>query len=104
METVMPLDPANGDFPLIGRVGAVLVGAAIISPILTVPAVLAFGAILVSAGLVRAEARPAERQPKTAPARPDRSRSQAVLSASEDSFPASDPPSWTPVTGTGTRH
>jgi hypothetical protein len=102
VEEGMPVEASDNGFPLLGRIGAALVGAAIVCPALTLPAVLAFGGLIVVAKQLRAgaepqhpaEAEPVERQPRTG-GDPD---------TTEDSFPASDPPSWTPVTGTGTRH
>ena len=93
------------------RVGAFIGGMALIARALSRPslgriAAAVGGAVLLQWGITghcslyrrrveRASTRSARRERPLRHIAPD----DPVLSASEDSFPASDPPSWTPVAG-----
>jgi len=97
------------------RVGALLGGTALIVRALSRPslgriAAAVGGAVLLQWGLTghcslyrrrveRASTPPAQRDRPTRRIASD----DPVVSASEDSFPASDPPSWTPVVGSVAR-
>lgn len=92
---------------ILPRVGAAIVGAAILFPPLRLP--LALGCLITLANAATWRRRPMRDVVPETPARPRRSGArrngkETAEHSTEDSFPASDPPSWTPVTGTGTRH
>jgi hypothetical protein len=108
----MPADVSDLRPLILPRVGAVVVGAAMVVPALRLPLILGCLAALGSAAWSRGRA--ADVMPETPPVRPRQSRTRrrnsqnsaenGAADSTEDSFPASDPPSRTPVTGTRTRH
>jgi hypothetical protein len=102
----MPTDGLQTTSLILPRVSAAIAGLALFIPGLRLPLVLgclaALGNLALShnrADNVVPEVPPLAKRPRGG-ARPN---SQSVTST-EDSFPASDPPSWTPISGPGTQH
>jgi hypothetical protein len=106
-QKIMPVTTPDPKALILPRLGAAVVGAAIVVPALRLP--LIFGCLAALANRAWSRGRVEDVVPETPPARPRRGRArrngqESVADTTEDSFPASDPPSRTPVTGTRTRH
>ncbi|HTZ37752.1 MAG TPA: hypothetical protein VMB84_17110 [Stellaceae bacterium] len=99
-------DPGPAMLP---RLATAIALVAIVCPALRVPLVLGCLGALGYAALSRNEISLSGQEAAEAPGagaarRESRPRLREVATDTEDSFPASDPPSFTPVTGTRTRH